>query len=498
MSKDRIRVQAGSSRTVDSFQNLKARLGIGADNLMSGSTYALNPVTRNRIQLEFAYRGSWLVRAACDIVAEDMTREGFIFDKGVSPEDSDKIQSDITELGVLNSLADAVRWGRLYGGAAAYMMIDGQKPETPLDSEKIGQDSFRGLMVFDRHQLLPLVGEDTVTELGPDFGMPEFYQVVAHKIGSMSGQKIHQSRLLRFEGDPLPYWQRISEMGWGASVLEALWDRLMMFDSTTLGAGQMVYRAHLRVVMIEGLRAAIANAGKALEGVQAQLDFMRASQTLEGLTVIDAKDKFEAQTFTFTGLADMILQAGQQLSGALQIPLVRLFGQSPTGLNSSGESDLRTYYDGIATKQRRGKRSISRLIRVIHASSLNKAPSDDFDFHFKPLYELSAKEKAEVAVSTTAAVRDAYEADLIPAHVAMRELRQSGDATGIFTNITDEDINEAKLNPPAPPGLEGMPLPGEDAMDGEQSAGDDEQDGETAPAVDLPSGEQKAPIRKVA
>lgn len=462
MTKDRIRVQAGSSRTVDSFQNLKARLGVGADNLISGGQYALNPVTRNRIQLEFAYRGSWIVRAACDIMAEDMTREGFIFEKGLTPEQSAKLQSDITGLGVLNSLADAIRWGRLYGGAVAYMMIDGHKGEDPLDPLKLTKDQFKGLLVMDRHQLLPLSGE-TITEPGPDFGKPKMYQVVAYNWAnaSLSGQKIHHSRLLRFEGDPLPYWQRLAEMGWGASVLEALWDRLMMFDSTTLGAGQMVYRAHLRVVMIEGLRAAIASAGKALEGVQAQLDFMRASQTLEGLTVIDAKDKFEAQTFTFTGLSDMILQAGQQLSGALQIPLVRLFGQSPTGLNSSGESDLRTYYDGISTKQTKHKREMSKLIAVMHVSSVGIPPADDFDFDFKPLYELSEKEKAEVAVQTVAAVREAYEADLVPAHVAMRELRQSADVTGIFTNITDDEINEAKLNPPAPPGLDGV-MPGEE------------------------------------
>lgn len=491
--KQRVRVPAGSSRTVDSFQNLTARLGVGSDNLLSQSRYALNPVTRNRIQLEFAYRGSWIVRAACDIIAEDMTREGFLFEKGVAPEDSDKMQSDMTELGVLGSLADAIKWARLYGGAVAYMMIDGHKAEDPLDAEKLTQDQFKGLLVFDRYQLIPDTA-NPVKELGPDFGKAEFYQVTAYATG-MAGQKIHYSRLIRFEGDPLPYWQRMAEMGWGASVLEALWDRLLAFDSTTVGASQMVYRAHLRVVMIEGLRAAIANAGKAMEGVQAQLDYMRAAQTLEGMTVIDAKDKFESQTFTFTGLSDMILQFGQQLSGALQIPLVRLFGQSPAGLNSTGESDLRTYYDGISTKQRRWKREFSRLIRVMHISSLGRSPSDDFDFKFAPLYELSEKEKGEIAVSTTAAVREAYEADLIPAHVAMQELRQSSDVTGIFTNITEKDIEEAKLNPPAPPGLEGV-APGDDVgPDGLPLPGGDEPPAPGVPPVPAAAPE---PIRKVA
>lgn len=30
---------------------------------------------------------------------------------------------------------------------------------------------------------------------------------------------------------------------------------------------------------------------------------------------------------------------------------MRLFGQSPAGLNASGDSDLRTYYDNVANGQ---------------------------------------------------------------------------------------------------------------------------------------------------
>jgi hypothetical protein len=36
----------------------------------------------------------------------------------------------------------------------------------------------------------------------------------------------------------------------------------------------------------------------------------------------------------------VLLQFAQQLSGALNIPLTRLFGQSPAGMNSTGEGDL--------------------------------------------------------------------------------------------------------------------------------------------------------------
>ncbi|MFQ8761936.1 MAG: anti-CBASS protein Acb1 family protein [Intestinimonas sp.] len=37
------------------------------------------------------------------------------------------------------------------------------------------------------------------------------------------------------------------------------------------------------------------------------------------------------------------------LSGASRIPVTKLFGRSPAGMNATGESDLRNYYDYVDT-----------------------------------------------------------------------------------------------------------------------------------------------------
>ena len=55
--------------------------------------------------------------------------------------------------------------------------------------------------------------------------------------------------------------------------------------------------------------------------------------------------------YGFTGLADTLLQRGQQLSGALGIPLVRLSDQSSVGLSATGESGIRNYSDSIRSQQ---------------------------------------------------------------------------------------------------------------------------------------------------
>ena len=147
--------------------------------------------------------------------------------------------------------------------------------------------------------------------------------------------------------------QRIAENGWGQSVLERLWDRLIAFDSVTQGAAQLVYKAHLRTYAVEGLREIIGIGGKALDGLVKQIEMIRMYQSNEGMTLMDSKDKFEAHQYSFSGLSDMMLQFGQQISGALGIPLTRLFGQSPAGLNSTGESDIRMYYDNVKQEQER-------------------------------------------------------------------------------------------------------------------------------------------------
>jgi hypothetical protein len=61
-------------------------------------------------------------------------------------------------------------------------------------------------------------------------------------------------------------------------------------------------------------------------------------------------------------------------------------------------------------------------------------------------------------------VSTAFEKGIIDQATALQELKQSSDQTGVFTNITDEQIDEAKLAPPPMP-AEAAPLPTEPQAD---------------------------------
>jgi hypothetical protein len=440
-----------SAPTADSFQNFALNIGLGTNNSMSQSSYGFNPITRNRTLLEWIHRGSWLGGVAIDLVADDMTRAGIDIQSSAKPGLLKQLTQRATALDIWGSLNEGVKWGRLYGGAVAMFMIEGQDPSTPLKLERIAKGQFRGLLIFDRWQLNPLLDSgNLVSEMGPHFGMPKFYQT--ENLAGVPRMKIHYSRIIRFGGIKLPYNQRMMENLWDESVLERLNDRMIAFDQTTQGAAQMATRASLRTVKINQLRQIIATGGKAYTGLMSSINFMSMFQGIEGITLLDKEDEFEAGSGAtdLSGMAALLDQLGQQIAGALQIPIMRLFGQSPGGLSTAGDGEMRTYYDGIKQQQelimREGIGKIYRLLALSEGIDLK----DDFNFEFRSLWQMSDQQQADVAAADTTSILAAQERGVISEKIALQELQQRGKSANRWSNITDEFINKAndEVEPP--------------------------------------------------
>lgn len=449
---------ASMGKTTDNFENFVSRLGINNNNALSAGSYYFNYVTKNQIKLEAAYRGSWVVGQVVDSVAEDMTRAGINITTNESEEDIKDLYNAIVRLQVWSSILHLIKWGRLYGGALGVLQIEGQDLKTPLNLETIAQNQFKGVVVYDRWQLNPVL--TPVIQSGPNMGLPQFYQIVTSStaIDPNAAQGglvlVHHSRVIRYTGIDLPYFQAITENMWGESVLERMWDRLISFDNATMSSASLIDRANLRTVGVDGLREIIAAGGEAQAGLLAQFDMMRELQVNEGLTLLDKNDTFASTAYSFSGLSDMLLQFGQQIAGASSIPLVRLFGQSPAGLSATGESDIRMYYDNInAQQEARLRNGWQLLLQVLWRSTFGKPAPKDLEFKFTPLWQMSATDKANNSKTTTETIIGAYTAGLTDRATSLQELRASSSDTGIFSNITDEDIEEAKADEPPMPDM---------------------------------------------
>lgn len=428
-------------KTADGFQNVAARMGLGANNVASAGTYTRSMLTQNRQVLENVYSGNWIGGKIIDDYAMDMTRAGIDIQLE-SPEESKRMEKSLSRLGVWDSLTDCIKWARLYGGAICVIEIDGQDTATPLRIETVGDGQFSGLTVYDRWQLQPSMD---LIETGIYAGLPKNYHVTA------SGRIIDNSRVIRMVGNKLPYWQAQTLEWWGQSVIERLYDRLIGYDTVTAGTTNLIQRAHLRHVGIDGLRDILSAGGKAEENLIKMFDYVRLLQTSEGLTLLDKEDALTYQSYSFGGLDNIMLQFGQQLSGACGIPLVRLFGQSPAGMSATGESDLRNYYDTIAAQQESVLRSgLEKILLVLYRSTYGKAAPEEMDFDFRPLWQMSDAEKSTLAKTVAETVQIAMDMGVLDLEGAAQELSGIGAESGIFNSITAEKIAEFRDEPPMP------------------------------------------------
>lgn len=432
--------------SADSYANLLAKVGYGSGNIGDGSNYALNPISRNHTLLEWMYRGSWLCGVGVDCVADDMCREGVEFTQAIPAEDAEKLQSAIRRHQIWQSLNQITKWARLYGGSLGYIKIKGQDPETPLRLETVGKGQFEGIIAVDRWMCQPdfTTGIETA---GPDFGLPQFYTVIAASFSfpMRPSQRIHYSRLIRIEGVEMPYWQKVSENMWGISVLERVWDRLISYDSSTMGFSQLAYRAYLRTLSVQNLREIISTGtGKQMEGLVNMIQAIRTFQANEGVTLLDTRDTFETHAYSFAGAAELLGALGDQVSGALQIPQVRLFGQSPSGMSTDDKGALHTYYDGCKRQQERWfRRPCDVIFRVTAASEEIEIP-EGFEYDFISLWQMTETEKADINDRNVAAVGGAVQDLGLRKATALKELRSAGRKTGYWGNITDDDIKEAE------------------------------------------------------
>ncbi|HCB99766.1 MAG TPA: hypothetical protein DEP42_00865, partial [Ruminococcaceae bacterium] len=161
--------------------------------------------------------------------------------------------------------------------------------------------------------------------------------------------------------------------------------------------------------------------------------------------VLGPDDEFSTiQNNSFEGLNSIYESFMLDVSGASNIPATKLFGRSPAGENATGESDLQNYYDMVGQKQETYLRPVlDKLLPVIFMSEFGEVP-DDIDFQFSSPRSKSEEETADIVQKKASTINDLFTSGLLTRPVALKELQEIGRNTDVFTNITDEDVEQAE------------------------------------------------------
>ena len=441
-------------RATDGFQNIVANLGNSRDKSF-GSAYVQSSMSN--ADLAAAYEVSSVAKAIVDMPAEDGCREWREWQAEAGQ--ISKIEAEEKRLSLVHTVLTARKWARLFGGAAIYIGTGDSNPALPLNPQAVRTGGVKYLTALDRTELT--ADELQLDPREPGYGLPKYYRMVT---GAEAMVRIHPSRLVIFRGPEFPDRQsRQANQGWGDSVLTAAIDKVKHLDATVANVASLVFEAKVDVVKIKDFTQGLRDGGTAYETLMLKrFALAMTGKGINGALMLDAEEEYDQKSANFSTLPDIMDRFMQVVSSAARIPMTRLFRMSPGGMNATGESDMRSYYDDVKKEQTLEiEPAMSLLDECLIRSALGNRPADIW-YSWRPLWQPTAKERAENADKLTTALEKLHRMAIIPdeavADAAVNALTESGAFPGLESAVAeymtgtgeegdDDDVGVADASP---------------------------------------------------
>lgn len=412
-------------RTNDSLENLVSGLGTVKDKRIHAS-YVYAPLQQP--QLEAAFRQDWIARKIVRCPAQDATREWR--DWKADDGQIEDIEALEMRLRIQNKTRQAVTLARLLGGSVMFLGVGNDDPTKELIVENVKKDTLRYAHVVGRYEVS---GGDLITDVTSEFyGQHSYYEVQ-----SASGPlRVHPSRVIRFLGEEVP--DLVKNQGWGDSCLQSVDDAVKDAGLCSGGIASLVAEAKVDVFKIPGLMDSVGDpAWRAL--LIERMTLANVAKSMVNALLMDKEEEWERIKQEFGGLPDVLKVYLLVASGAADIPATRLLGQSPTGLTATGESDVRNYYDRISAEQKNDlSPAIERLDEIIIRSALGQRDEDIY-YDWRPLWQQSPGEKADVALKKAQTFKIHLDSSLLPdeamANALVNQLTEDGTYPGLEKEI---------------------------------------------------------------
>jgi len=390
------------------------------------------------------FRGSWIIRRIVEVVPNLMLKSFPILDSPeLNPDLVKNFERAIKKTGTLGQMRSAAKWGRLFGGAGAIMIIKGHTDlSKPLNLDEVELGAYKGLISLDRWSGIipgPELNDDIEDPLS--FGLPKYYSCMMDGAGGATIE-VHSSRVLRFVGRELPKWEQQVELYWGEAEVEVVFDEMKKRDYSSWNIVSLLTRAQVIAMVEPQLASMQAGAGGSNQAYTNYITKMQAISEMlnsQGLLLLGKDGKLDTHSYSFGGVADVYHEFMKDLAAAAEIPYEILFGRE-SGLGSNGESGLQTFYDMIDMKRTSEVDPIiDKLMPVVAMSTFGYVP-DDLDHHWSPVRTMTDKERAELSKAHADAISTYFQGDLMTKREAREEIQTSSAVTGIGGSLTDEAV----------------------------------------------------------
>lgn len=351
----------------DGWQNFLSGLGtIGIDKRL-GSNFTADLVSQE--SAEQIWRGDDMFARAVEAIPNEMLREDFEVKVQEDGETGEKIDEAHRELGTVETLRTGLYYARAFGGAGIYLGADDGVSDLskPLQEDRIR--SFKWMTVYTPRELQP------ATYYSDPFA-PKYGEIATYRLSPLNtppGGKIvlpevHESRIVRIPGVETTKRAQLSNVhpGWNDSILVRLMQIINDFQAAWQGAAMILSDFATPTLKLKGLAEALASTPDGQLTILQKARMVELCRSTARVTVIDSEEEYKRETTNVAGLADLLDKTALRLAAAIPMPVSLLMGQSPAGLNATGDADIRWFYDQIKAEQKRKlKPALKRITQVM-------------------------------------------------------------------------------------------------------------------------------------
>jgi len=385
-------------------------------------------------ELTNLYRGDGFAKRIIDLPTGEMVREWF----DVMGDTNGDIVKFLHTLNAKDNVLRALRWAELYGGSVILMGIDdGGLLDDPVNEDNIQSIAF--LKTFDRFRVNWNVADINTDPNSSLFGEPEWYQIFPINRVGTTQFRVHISRLLIFDGLDVPDRERQNQQGWGDSVINATFNQLKNLSGVYFSAKGVIDEFVMTIMNIDNLQDLIA-AGREDE-IKARLNLLDLSRHMINTVLLDKEEKYTRQSSSVAGLDRLIDKFAMALSAVTGIPMTLLMGQSPKGMNATGDADIRQWFDHVSAQQE--EKMLSQLERLVLLTQLikqgptNGKEIDGWSIDFRPLWQPTEKELVETR-HIVAKTDEIYITNQVVLPEEIAQSRFGGDQFSIDTSINED------------------------------------------------------------
>lgn len=362
-------------------------------------------MTREWIELTVKGKGENVEEESDDLVANDALPDED--DEGVDADgDGDidggledkieQLEKGLEEFRVRDHFRKLIELDGMFGRGQLFINIQSSNPDDenqlPLvvSPETIKKGSLLGFKVIEPIWTTPYNYNSTDPTRG-DFYKPRAWFVI--------GKRVHSSRLLTFMSREVPDILKPAYNFGGLSLTQLMEPYVFQWLRTRNSVSDLVHNFSVMILKTD-MGAVLAGDPAASKGFFDRIRLFISSRDNQGLSVLD-KNREEMQEVhaSLANLDKLQAQSQEHMAAPSHIPLVKLIGITPGGLNASSEGEIQVWYDHVRSLQIFMLTAHLKHILDILQLHLFGEIDESIGFEFRPLSSPTAKELSEMRKS---------------------------------------------------------------------------------------------------